>query len=293
MAAYTLAPSLVTCRGEVNIRWPGRDRRTDGWIGDTSHKASGTPENGGSDHNINRRGIVDAIDIDVDGIDCPLLVAILIRHPATNYVIWNRSIWSRSRGFKKAKYTGSNPHTDHIHTSIQQTVTAENNPTPWGIAAATGPAGRSAGGSAGGWPQELVGQLPMLQQSPDERQPVRKLQALLSAVAGRLDTDGVFGPMTTTAVRRFQQANGLATDAIVGPKTWTALLGVLPQLEQNATGGYVRKLQELLNTFGAGLDTDSDFGPDTTVAVREFQARMGLDTDAIVGPKTWTALLTR
>jgi len=31
-------------------------------------------------------------------------------------VIWNREIWKKSTG-KKEKYTGSNPHTNHIHIS--------------------------------------------------------------------------------------------------------------------------------------------------------------------------------
>jgi len=36
--------------------------------------------------------------------------------------------------------------------------------------------------------------------------------------------DGVFGNMTETAVRQFQDDNGLAMDGIAGPKTWAALL---------------------------------------------------------------------
>ncbi|MDY7223991.1 N-acetylmuramoyl-L-alanine amidase [Halalkalibacterium halodurans] len=37
--------------------------------------------------------------------------------------------------------------------------------------------------------------------------------------------DGVFGDMTTTAVRSFQRARRLSVDGIVGPQTWSALLG--------------------------------------------------------------------
>lgn len=32
--------------------------------------------------------------------------------------------------------------------------------------------------------------------------------------------DGVFGPLTATGVRTFQQQNGLAVDGIIGPETW-------------------------------------------------------------------------
>lgn len=35
--------------------------------------------------------------------------------------------------------------------------------------------------------------------------------------------DGIFGRMTTAAVRNFQQRNALEVDGYVGPKTWTRL----------------------------------------------------------------------
>lgn len=53
---------------------------------------------------------------------------------------------------------------------------------------------------------------------------VKTLQMMLNAVdnAG-LDTDGIFGSGTQTAVKKFQKANGLDADGIVGAKTWAAL----------------------------------------------------------------------
>lgn len=33
------------------------------------------------------------------------------------YVIWQRSIWHRGTSFQARPYTGSNPHTDHVHVS--------------------------------------------------------------------------------------------------------------------------------------------------------------------------------
>jgi len=35
--------------------------------------------------------------------------------------------------------------------------------------------------------------------------------------------DGIFGKMTDSAVRRFQENNGLEVDGYVGPKTWGKL----------------------------------------------------------------------
>src|SRR5829696_6550037 len=47
---------------------------------------------------------------------------------------------------------------------------------------------------------------------------VRTLQRLL-----HIPADGVFGPQTARAVKRFQRAHGLVADGVVGPATWSAL----------------------------------------------------------------------
>lgn len=125
----TLAPCLRNLFGEIDAVWPGRDRRTDGWIGDAAHQARQ------SDHNPDSRGIVHAIDIDKDGIN-PLYVVeqCISENRPTEYVIWDRQIWSRSRDFRPRAYTGSNPHTDHIHVSIRYGTHWESADWHWGIA---------------------------------------------------------------------------------------------------------------------------------------------------------------
>jgi len=52
---------------------------------------------------------------------------------------------------------------------------------------------------------------------------VRRLQQALSAAGYPLRADGVFGPATARAVRRFQADHALAVDGIAGPRTMATL----------------------------------------------------------------------
>lgn len=53
---------------------------------------------------------------------------------------------------------------------------------------------------------------------------VKILQVGLNGRGYALVGDGIFGPATDGAVRRFQADNGLVVDGICGPQTWNALL---------------------------------------------------------------------
>ena len=56
--------------------------------------------------------------------------------------------------------------------------------------------------------------------------------------------------------------------------------------EEGHSGEHVKRLQAFLNTKGAGLDVDGDFGPATKAAVQAFQKEAKIDADGIVGPVT-------
>lgn len=51
------------------------------------------------------------------------------------YVIYNRRIRSRTDGWKDRAYTGSNPHTDHVHVSGR--AEDDENTKPWNIGGST------------------------------------------------------------------------------------------------------------------------------------------------------------
>ena len=125
----TLAPCLRNLFNEVDANWINRSHRLDGWIGDAAHQQRQ------SDHNPDSRGIVHAIDIDKNWIDTNFVVEQCIsENRPTEYVVWNRTIWSRTRDYKPRPYTGDNPHTDHIHVSIRYGTYWESADWHWGIA---------------------------------------------------------------------------------------------------------------------------------------------------------------
>jgi murein DD-endopeptidase MepM/ murein hydrolase activator NlpD len=109
--------------------------------------------------------------------------------------------------------------------------------------------------------------------------------------------DGVSGPLTHDAVRRFQARRGLAVDGIAGPQTRRALgwrgrprLGSRA-LTPGARGWDVAALQFLLATRGfAAGSFDGVLGPRGDAAVRRFQAWAGLAADGVAGPATLAAL---
>lgn len=130
----TLAPSLKRIFNELDATWPNRDRRTDGWYRNCKWVDHGT------DHCPTSDGMVHAIDIDKDGINADFVVSRLIKYSGViRYVIWNRHIWQNKYGFRKDNYTGtSNPHTDHIHVSIEHTDHAEQYGSGYGIGGGIG-----------------------------------------------------------------------------------------------------------------------------------------------------------
>jgi len=114
------------CRAGVQLReqiddwFPDRDRKSDGWVGDSRHSARI------SDHNPDIDGCVRAIDIDSDlgtqkGLS--LYLADQLRdHAETDkrisYIIHKGKIASPKAGWAWRDYKGINMHDHHIHISF-------------------------------------------------------------------------------------------------------------------------------------------------------------------------------
>jgi peptidoglycan hydrolase-like protein with peptidoglycan-binding domain len=128
---------------------------------------------------------------------------------------------------------------------------------------------------------------------------VRALQQRLDALGQQPGPiDGLYGPLTEAAVKRFQSSAGLAIDGIAGPQTQRALRAEWPQPVGRGAGygqpggsDQVRAVQRHLRTADKRPGPiDGVFGPRTEAAVIRFQATNGLTTDGVVGPHTWRAL---
>lgn len=108
--------------------------------------------------------------------------------------------------------------------------------------------------------------------------------------------DGIAGPQTRRATKRFQRRHHLVIDGVAGPRTRAKLgrwarheLGQRP-LQRGRRGWDVVELQFLLRRNGVFVSLDGIFGPMTDAAVLGIQRGSGLRADGIVGPNTLAAL---
>lgn len=204
MPNYRLAKSLEVLRSQINAANPGRDKTSDGWIGDTSHKTRK------SDHNPNKYGVVTAIDVDEDlspGHDAMPLVRALQASgdPRIKYIIYEGKITVKGDIAKWKAYHGVNPHKHHFHISVSSDRGLYDDETPWNLTGILAPDAQ-----------------PELRRGA-KGEPVKRLQKALRGHGEMIDVDGDFGLATERAVTSFQLEKGLRVDGIAGRATNAAL----------------------------------------------------------------------
>lgn len=212
--SWRLAKSLTKLREQVNAAYPGRDKTSDGSIGDAAHATRK------SDHNpwitYQGQGIVTAIDIDED-VDARGSVEHIVkaiqasRDPRVKYIIYEGRISVQGDITKWKAYKGVNPHKHHAHISVNADPRLFDDTTAWDIGSPTDTIVESA-------PAHTAGR-PLVKRGSIEPEQIMFIQRRLM-----IAVDGHFGAKTETAVKAFQKQKGLPVDGIVGPQTWAALL---------------------------------------------------------------------
>ena len=111
-------------REQIDQSFPDRDRRSDGWVADARHMATGK-----SDHIPTSTGWVFALDVDRDLTgksgkpDLMPNLADQIRIAAKSdkrikYIIFDKKICSAKSLWRWVPYRGINAHTHHCHISF-------------------------------------------------------------------------------------------------------------------------------------------------------------------------------
>lgn len=246
MSGWRVARSLDALRDEIDAVAPRRSKRSDGTIGDAAHAASD------SDHNPNDQDVVTARDFTHDpgsGADMHRISRqIVAKLPkALKYVIWNKQIWSRARASEGwRRYSGSNPHTTHMHVSVGRgpdghSTGPYDDTAAWGVLATGGTVPRPSVPSRPDSIEEILMALPTIRDNSAPKADKKRAQALLAANGyapantfnSRGEPDGNWGPGSVSALKRFQAARRVpgsvksdgTGDGVLGDRSWAALLG--------------------------------------------------------------------
>lgn len=163
----------------------------------------------------------------------------------------------------------------------------------------------------------------------DSGEAVQRIQVMLNrisrdypAIPKIYPVDGIFGPATEAAVKKFQEIFDLTPDGIVGNSTWYKMVflyvGVLDLAElisqgqtyypgssgqpfpsvlrEGNRGEPVKVIQYVLSVVAEfynnipAVAIDGIYGPATKAAVIAVQRMAGLTQDGVMGPRTWAAL---
>lgn len=118
------APACKKALADATLRWPQRNRASDGILGDARHQARKSDHNSGNAFDVTHDSI--------RGPDCTALSRQVINDPRVTYVIWNSQIYNRTHNTPQwRQYTGANKHLTHMHVSIKPESRDDLSPWPW------------------------------------------------------------------------------------------------------------------------------------------------------------------
>ncbi len=122
----------------------------------------------------------------------------------------------------------------------RQPKSADENPSPTQSDPNQSPTQKDSnvGNSVAELVQKPTQQLPFAMSSStririgDKNESVREVQEAMVAAGEKIEVDGVFGPKTERAVRRYQESRNLGIDGIVGPETGGAIASNAPKVKE-------------------------------------------------------------
>ena len=124
--AKVASPAAIAVLRQATALWPKRKKASDGLLPSSAH----VKQNPNSDHNT---GL--AVDLTHDpaaGVDCEVIFEKLKEDERVEYLIFNKKIWSRARAKSGNRpYSGSNPHTKHLHINIYPDKSGDTSPWFW------------------------------------------------------------------------------------------------------------------------------------------------------------------
>jgi hypothetical protein len=266
-----LAGSLVSLKAGIDRHWPGRDKRSDGFIGDERHQAEGK----GSDHNPWLLNTIRAGDFTttqthpepVHGVDGAWLAEQLRllgasgdpRLAGGGYVIYNGHITSPD--FTRWLAYDGDPHTTHVHVSVSRDPGGFEYSGPWQFLAVAplhpGPAHRPSPA-----PQHAATVPPALDHQVPASVGPHAGNTAHEAPAGVADLDG---PEPSGYPGAGSDATGTGHDF---------------RAQYGNDGPNVKRLQGELNrdlpTYSA-LTEDGLYGPETAAVLQDFARRVAAD----------------
>jgi hypothetical protein len=206
MSDWHVNEGLAPLIGQFKAAHPGI---VIGTIGDAAHQHEH------SDHNPNAAGRVNAADIMLGSsfteADANALIPFLTRDPRTHYVIHDRWIWESETG-RWRRYTGDDPHTNHIHLSVKDS--AHTDPRPWTITF-----NRKAP------TMKLEVALPMLREGDDDATLAGPYMILrIQRIVG-VSADGQWGPQTTAGIASWCKCSTADAKAM-NETRWREILGL-------------------------------------------------------------------